>query len=58
MGSGNNKRIHVLGLLKSEGYKEKLRARSKKRIDKQEQYVHYYSIDNSEISTEICTLIS
>ncbi len=42
--SDNKKKIHVLGILKDSVYKEKFTAKSKKRIDKQPDYVHYFSL--------------
>jgi hypothetical protein len=41
--SDNKKKIHVLGIIKDSVYKDKIKAKSKKRIDKVPDYVHYYS---------------
>jgi hypothetical protein len=56
--SQNKKKIHVLGILKNSAYLDKIKIRSKKRFDKVPDYVHYFSLDNPDISKEIFNLIS
>lgn len=51
--SNNKKKIYVYGLLRKAAYLDKVKARSKKKLDKIPDYINYYEIENDSYVEEI-----